>query len=121
MNKEFRDRLDGTYTRLLMRVQNLSWRNHPTKAQIYGGIPPISIVVAQRRLRFAGHCHRAKDQVISDILLWKLPCPSRGTRPLTFPDVLSRHTGLTVNELGAAMSNRDQWKQLVSLISRALE
>ena len=54
-------------------------------------------------------------------LLWRLPCPSRGTRPLTFPDVLSRDTGLTVNELGVAMSNRDQWKQLVSQISRALE
>ena len=121
MNKEFRDRLDGTYTRLLMRVQNLSWRNHPTKAQIYGCIPPISVVVAQRRLRFAGHCHRAKDQVISDILLWRLPCPSRGTRPLTFPDVLSRDTGLTVNELGVAMSNRDQCKQLVAQISRALK
>ena len=97
MNKELQDRLDGTYTRLLMRVQNLSWRDHPTKAQIYGRLPPISVVVAQRRLRFAGHCYRAKDQLISDILLWRLPCPSRGTRPLTFPDVLRRDTGLIVN------------------------
>ena len=56
-----------------------------------------------------------------DILLWRLPCPSRETTPLTFPDVLSRDTGLIVNELGAAVSNRDQWKPLVSHISRALE
>ena len=69
MNKELRDRLDGTYTRLLMRVQNLSWRNHPTKAQIYGGIPSISVVVAQRRLRFAGHCHRAKDHTVKSSVL----------------------------------------------------
>ena len=70
MKKELQDRLDGTYTRLLMRVQNISWTDHKTKNQIYGDgkIPPIFTVVAQCRLRFAGHCHRASDQIASDIL-----------------------------------------------------
>ena len=29
-------RLDGCYTRLLRRVLNLTWRNHPTLEMIYG-------------------------------------------------------------------------------------
>lgn len=77
-------RLDVTYTRILMRAQNLSWKNHPTKAEIYEELPPISKTVAQRRARFTGQCFRAKDQVIFDLLLWRLPCPRRGNRPLTY-------------------------------------
>ena len=85
---------------------NLSWKNHPTKVEIYGELPPISKTVAQRRARFAGHCFRAKDQVISDLLLWRLPCPRRRNRPLAYPDTLARDTGLVLNELAQAMANR---------------
>ena len=94
MKKELLDRLDGTYTRLLMCVKNISWKNHPTKEQIYGELPPISTTVARRRAIFAGHCYRCKDQAISDILLWRLPQSSRGTRPHTYPDTISRDTGI---------------------------
>lgn len=40
-------------------------------------ILPISIIVAQRRARFADHCFRAKDQVFSNFVCWRLPCPNR--------------------------------------------
>ena len=83
ISKDLEKRLNGTFTRLLMRAQNLSWKNHPTKAKIYGELPPISRTVAQRRARIAGHCFRAKDQAISYLQLWTLPCPGRGNRPLT--------------------------------------
>ena len=33
VKKDLQDRLDGTYTRLLMRAQNISWREHKTKAE----------------------------------------------------------------------------------------
>ena len=121
MKRELQDRLDGTYTRLLMRVQNMSWKKHPTKHQIYGDIPPISTIVAQRRAQFAGHCFRAKDQIISDLLLWRLPCPNRGSRPLTYPDMLCRDTGLTFDELGTALRDKDSWRRCVSWISTEVE
>ena len=38
-------RLDGCYTRLLMRVKNLSWKDHPTLTNIWGS--SSSIVVSQ--------------------------------------------------------------------------
>ena len=90
INNELEERLDGMNTSKLMWAQNLSSKNHPTKDEIYGELPPISTTVAQRRARFTGHCFRAKDQVLSDPLLWRLPCPRRGKRPLTYPDTSSR-------------------------------
>ena len=90
MKKALQDRLDGTYTRLLMRVQNISWREYKTKAEIYGDIPPISSVVACRRTRFG---FRAKDQIISDVISLRLPCPNRGRRPLNYIDCIARDIG----------------------------
>lgn len=121
MKKELQDRLDGTYTRLLMCVKNISWKTHPTKEQIYGELPPITTTIARRRVIFAGHCFRAKDQAISDILLWRLPQSSRGTRPHTYPDTISRDTGLTFQELGAAMADRTRWKEVAYRISTTVE
>ena len=66
LNKQFEKRLNGCYTRLLMKVQNIHWKCHPNLQRIYGNLPPIASVLAQRRARFAGHCMRAADQTISN-------------------------------------------------------
>ena len=34
-------KLDGNYTRMLRSVLNMSWRQHRTKQQLYGYLPPI--------------------------------------------------------------------------------
>ena len=52
LSKKLEKRLDGTYTRLLMRVQNISWKTHPTKHLIYTNLPPVSRLVQARRVRF---------------------------------------------------------------------
>ena len=58
MNRQFEKRINGCYTRLLMKAKNISWKKHPTLHQIYGDLPPIASVLAQRRARFASHCMR---------------------------------------------------------------
>ena len=113
MTKKLQDSLDGTYTRLLMRVKNISWRQHKTKAEIYGELPSISTIVAQRRTRFAGHCFRAKDQIISDILLMRLRCPNRGRRPFSFLDRITKDTNIALDELPNIMADRMRWKEVV--------
>ena len=95
--------------------------SHPKKAEIYGELPPISKSVAQKRARFAGHRFRSKDQVISDLLLWRLPCSRWGNRPLTYTDTLAMDTGLNLNELAQAMANRTLWHNIVSAISTAVD
>ena len=73
----------------VMRVQNISWKSHPTKVYIYNTLPPVSSLVQSRRVRFAGHCCRAEKEVISDLLLWKPFSRKKIGRKLTYPDVIS--------------------------------
>ena len=117
MKKEFEKRLDGCYTRLLMRARNLSWKKHPTLRRIYGDLPSITSVLAQRRARFAGHCMRASDQVISTILPWRLPQSGRGSRPRSFLDNVARDAGVPIGDLRTAMCDRDVWRRIVNGIS----
>ena len=42
LTKYLESKLDGTYTRMLRAILNISWREHPTKEQLYGPIPAIS-------------------------------------------------------------------------------
>ena len=63
-------RLDGNYTRMLRAILNRSWRQHPTKQQLYGHQPPITKTIQIRWTRHAGHCWRSRAELISDVLLW---------------------------------------------------
>ena len=63
-------RLDGIYTRMLHAILKKSRRQHPTRHQLYGQLPPITKTVQIRRTRHAGHCWRGRDELISDVLLW---------------------------------------------------
>jgi len=56
----------------LRTVINISWREHPTKQRLYGNIPALSTTIKQFRTRFAGHCHRSKEELVSNLLLWAL-------------------------------------------------
>ena len=61
-------KLDGNYTRMLRAILNKSWRQHPTKHQLYGHLPPIAKTIQVRRTRHAGYCWRSRDELISDVL-----------------------------------------------------
>ena len=69
LTKRMEKRLDGNNTRMLRAVLNNSWRQHPTKQQLYGNLPPITKTIQVRRIRHAGHCWRSRDELISDVLL----------------------------------------------------
>ena len=68
--KRLEKKLDGNYTRMLQTILNKSWRQHPTRHQLYGHLPPIMKTIQVRRTRHAGHCWRNRDKLISDVLLW---------------------------------------------------
>jgi hypothetical protein len=108
-------RLNGAYTNMLRRVQNIHWSEHATLERIYGNTPPLSQKVAKRRLSFAGHCHRATEEVIQPLLLWKPRGPVR-YRGLTYPDTIARDTGIEREDLPAAMSDREVWRRVVECV-----
>ena len=75
-------KLDGNYTRRLRAILNKSWRQHPTKQELYGHLPHITKTVQVRRTRHAGHCSRSRDELISDVFLWT---PSHGRAKTGWP------------------------------------
>ena len=68
--KRLEKKLDDNYTRMLRAILNKSWRQHPTKRQLNGHLPPITKTIQARRTRHAGHRWRSRDELISDVLLW---------------------------------------------------
>ena len=70
LTKELEKKLDGNNTRMLRAILNKSWRQHPTRRQLYGHLPPITKTIQIRRARYVGHCWRSKDEPVSDVLLW---------------------------------------------------
>ena len=70
LTKRLEKKLDGDYTRMLRAILNKSWRQHPTRHQLYGHLPPITKTIQVRRTRHAGHCWRSRDKLISDVLIW---------------------------------------------------
>ena len=70
LTKRLEKKLNSNYTRILRAILNKSWRQHPTRHQLYGHLPRITKTIQVRRTRYAGHCWRSRDELISDVLLW---------------------------------------------------
>ena len=95
---------------------NKSWRQHPTRHQLYGHLPPITKTFQVRRTRHAGYCWRSRDELISDVLLWT---PTHGRekagRPArTYIQQLCEDTGCCPEDLPRAMNDREEWRERVS-------
>ena len=69
LTKRIEKKRDGNCTRMLRAILNKSWKQHPTKQQLYGHQLPISKNVQIRRTGLVGHWWRSKDELISDIFL----------------------------------------------------
>ena len=108
-------RLDGNYTRMLRAVLNKSWRQHPTRLQLYGHLPPITKTIQVRRTRHAGHCWRSKDELISNVLLWTPThgCARVGRLARTYIQQLCEDTGCNPEDLPEAMNDREKWRETV--------
>ena len=70
LTKRLKKNLDGNYSRMLRAILNKPWRQHATRHQLYGHLPPITKTIQVRRTRHTGYCWRSKDELISDVLLW---------------------------------------------------
>ena len=68
--KRLEKKLDGNYTRMLRAILNKSWRQHPTRHQLYDHLPRIMKTIQVRRNRHAELCWRSRDELICDVLLW---------------------------------------------------
>ena len=115
LTKRLEKKLDGNYTRMLIGVLNKSWRQHPTRHQLYGHLLPITKTIQVRRTRHPRHCWRSKDELISDVLLWT-PTYGRAKaeRPArTYIQQLCQDTGCNSEDLPEAMNDREKYRERV--------
>ena len=115
ITKRLKKKLDGNYTRMLRAILNKSWRQHPTRHQLYGQLPLITKTIQVRRTRHAGHCWRSKDELNSDVLLWT---PTYGQAKSwrlarTYIQQLCEETGCIPDDLPEAMNDREKWRERV--------
>ena len=115
LTKRLKKKLDGNYTRMLRAILNKSWRQHPTRHQLYGHLPPITKSIQVRRARHAGHCWRSKDELISDVLLWT-PAYGQakaGRLARTYIEQLCEDTGCNPEDLPKVVNDREKWQERV--------
>ena len=115
LTKRLEKKLDGNYTRMLRAILNRSWRQHSTRRQLYGHLPPITKTIQVRQTRHAGYCWRSRDELISDVLLWT---PTHGRaiagRPArTYIQQLCEDSGCCPEDLPEAMNDREKWRERV--------
>ena len=100
---------------MLRAILNKSWRQHPTRHQLYGHLPPITKTIQARRTRDAGHCWRSREELTRDVLLWT---PTHGRakagRPVRiYIQQLCEDTGCCPEDLPRAMNDREEWRERV--------
>ena len=88
---------------MLWAILNKSWRQHSTKHQLYGHLPPITKTIQVRQ-----HSWRSRNKLISDVCLWT---PSHGWAKAgqparTYIQQLCADTGCSPEDLLEAMDDR---------------
>ena len=100
---------------MLRAILNKSRRQHHTRHQLYGHLPPITKTIQVRRTRHAGHCWRSRDELIRDVLWWT-PTHDRakaGRPARTYIQQLCEDTGCCPEDLPRAMNDREEWRERV--------
>ena len=102
-------------TRMLRAILNKSFRQHPTKHQLYGHLPPITKIIQVRRTRHTGHCWSSRNELISDVLLWTTTYGrGKAGRPArTYIQQLCEDTGCSPEDLPEAVNDREKWRERV--------
>ena len=99
---------------MLRAILNKSWKQHPIKQQLHGHLPPISKTIQIRHTRYAGHCWRSKDKLISDVFPWTpfTQTYKSCTQPTrTYLQQLSTDTGCSLEDLPEAMDDKSKQQE----------
>ena len=115
LTKQLEKKIDESYSRMLRTILNKSWRQHPTKQQLYGHIPRITKTIKIRRTRHTGHFWKSRDELISDVLRGT---PSQGRTKAGRPERthirhLSADTWCSPVDLSKAMDEKKVWQERV--------
>ena len=119
LTKKLEQQLDGTYTRMLRKALNVSWKQHMTNEELYKNLQNVSKKIAERRLRLSGHCLRHPEEIASHLVLWQptIGSTSRGRKAKTFVNTLKRDTYLdSIQENQTAAVDRRTWNSIIKSV-----
>ena len=111
LTKHMEKKVDNNYTKMPRAILNNSWRQHTTKQQLYGHLPPTKTIQV-RRTRHAGHYWRSRVKLIRDTLPPWTPSHGRaktGRPDKTYIQLLGADTGCSLEDPPEAMDDRDGW------------
>ena len=111
ITKRLEEKLNGTYTRVLIIVLSKPWHEHPELGEWYGNNHQIGDATGRRRPAFACHCRCSDDEFACELSRWS---PKHGldmfqmvnpekTRIRQF----SYEVGKTIDELSIAIGYRE--------------
>ena len=103
---------------MLWAILNKSWRQHLTKQQLYGHLPPILKAIKIRQTRHVGHCWKSNVTLISDVFLWT-PSHSQakaGWPAWTYIQQLWVDMECSLEDRPEVMDDREGWRERVRYI-----
>ena len=80
------------------------------KRAVQGYLPRITGNIRERRLCFAGHCCRSKEELVSRILNWNSKHGKRKAERPNLTYLLKQDTGLEEPDIKTAMLDRSVWR-----------
>ena len=92
-------------------ASNISWKEKLTNDKLYRGMPKISEIIKQRRMRLAGHCVKHPEEVAHHLIIWtpKQGTRTRGRQSKTFIETLKHDCECEEDELRKLMMDREIW------------
>ena len=120
ITKYMEKKIDCYYIRMLRVILNKSWRQHPTKLQLYSHLPPVRKTIHIRRTRHAGHCWRSRGELISELLLltpshWRAMA---GRPARTYMQQLYANIGCSFEDLPETMDDRERLQEISVLMAQ---
>ena len=101
-----------TYLIVLRAVVNKSLRQHSTKLQLYGHLPLITKTIQARWTRYAGHCWRSRDELISDVLQWTPHMDEQRQEVQLGPIYICADAVFSLEDIPEVMDDKEGWWEI---------
>ena len=114
LTKRLEKKLDDNYTRMLRAILNKFWRQHRTRHQLYGHLPPITKTTQVRWTRHAGTLLEKLGRAHK----WGTPMnpriwPSKRRTTSSKIHTAAVDTECSLEDLKEAMNDREKWWERV--------
>ena len=113
LTKRLKKKLGGNYTRMLRAILNNSWRQHPTRHQLYGHLPRKLYKLDEPDTQ-----DTAREARTNSSVMYSCGPPAYGQakagRPArTYIQQLCEDTGCNPEDASKAMNDREKWRERV--------